>query len=124
METIHIVIGVILGVPCGIGLALYVVSQALDKSNNFGDSTGTVISYSDTGLIGMNKTDRCNKDTLLDSIQNPVILSHRNDAKNNQPRFIQTAPAQNPDAEMNSEMNSAIDDEIDTFDPSNGSWHQ
>lgn len=113
METFHIVIGVILGVPCGIGLALYVVSQALDKSNNFGDSTGSVISYSDTGLMGVDKTDNCRKDIPLDGIQNPVILTKKKGDLYHIDNPVRMA-----------QQEQRLTDEIDSFDPSNGSWHK
>lgn len=66
----------ILGLPLGVGLSLYITSNMLDKSNNFGDSKGDIRNFSRGGLMGKNFKDRVSKSIAFDPIQNPTILEH------------------------------------------------
>ena len=56
----------ILSLMVGIGVGLYFSARMLDKSNNFGDFSGSVDSLSATGVVFTNKQDRVKKKTPID----------------------------------------------------------
>ena len=72
----YLIFASILGIPCGVGIALYITSNLLDKSNNFGDSKGNVTTFSKEGIIGRNFKDRVSRNTRPDPLMNPVIREH------------------------------------------------
>jgi len=77
MNSLLLFFCIILGAPCGAGIALYIMAKKLDESNNFGDSKGELTTFTPTGLQGKDFKDRVKKDTPLEGIRNPVILAHR-----------------------------------------------
>lgn len=77
MNGLYLFFALLLGVPCGVGLALFVVSNALDSSNNFGDSKSAVRDVAKGGFIYKNSKDRVSRNEPLDPVRHPVILEKR-----------------------------------------------
>lgn len=74
-----------MGIVFGVGTGLLCAANHLNKSNNFGDSTGDLKSFSNTGIVYYAKQNRVNRKTGLDDINSPIIkagLFERN--KNNE----------------------------------------
>ena len=65
---------VVLGLPLGVGVALYVMATVLDNSNNFGDTTADINTFADGGIRNRIAENRIKKNSALDSIKNPYIL--------------------------------------------------
>ncbi|MCQ2527741.1 MAG: hypothetical protein MJ108_01325 [Saccharofermentans sp.] len=107
MDGFALFFAVILGLPCGIGVALYLTANKLDKSNNFGDSKGDVTSFSPTGIEGKFYQNKVKKNTALDPVRNPAILAE--DAKHSQ-------ATNSPQA--------ALDNEINNANVSSIQWHK
>lgn len=115
MDGFALFFALILGLPCGIGIALYLTASKLDKSNNFGDSKGDVTSFSPTGIEGKFYQDKVKKNTALDSVRNPAILAE--DAKIAQmANDSRVRPATTPQATLENDINST--------DVSNIQWHK
>lgn len=81
-ETSDILWGAFLGIPLAVSVALMIVSALLDASNNFGDSTGSVASYSEFSHVS---DKSCRKKDKPDPITNQVILD--NMKKNVKPAY-------------------------------------
>ncbi len=71
--TVYSILGILFGLPLGIGAALYIMATILDKSNNYGDTTANIHSFSRGGILGKVVDDRAKASTPLDPIQNPNI---------------------------------------------------
>lgn len=71
--TGDIVFAAFIGIPLAISLALMIVSALLNASNNFGDYSGTVASYSKFSHVS---EDSCSKHDKPDPITNQVILDN------------------------------------------------
>lgn len=93
----------IFGLPLGIGVTLFIMATALDKSNNFGDNKASLINFSKHGIQGLNSQNRIRKNTPLDPVCNPEILRH--DKLENNSDSIMT--------------DTSLDEEIDSMDLSN-----
>lgn len=66
MRTILFFLGIILGIMCGIGLPLLILSSKLNKSNNFGDSKGELTHFADSrGFVVLMRKDRVSKNTPI-----------------------------------------------------------
>lgn len=82
--TVYRIMAVIFGLPLGIGIALFIMATILDKSNNYGDSTADIYSFSREGICGRVVDDNAKSNTALDPIQNPHIKRIDEAKKNTQ----------------------------------------
>lgn len=77
LVTIQTILFVVLCLPISILISVSLIANALEKTNNFGDFKASVFTFSDSGLTNANCRDNVTSSTELDSVSNPVILSHR-----------------------------------------------
>lgn len=109
MDPVVIFFSILLGLPCGVGIALLISAKILDSSNNFGDSKGTIDTFSIRGIEGRSYKDRVSKKTHLDPVSNPVIINADNAARNpSKPSPV---------------VNNSIENEIEQADLKNVQWH-
>lgn len=101
-----------MGIILGIGLGIFLAGIHLEKSNNFGDSTGELITFTDTGIIYTKKWDKCEKNIHLDDIDNPTILEELSKFNKKHPNGHKLANS------LEDEMNNfEINTEINPFKP-------
>lgn len=107
----YLIFAIFLGVPLGVGLALTISASILNKSNNFGDSKGTLTTFSKKGLQGKYFKDHVSRGTALDPLLHPVIRA--NDQKAFEAINGQAPTRENP-----------LDAEINNTDLDGISWHR